>query len=108
MLADCPVEISESRIAFRGHAPCRGAPPKIVLIIIAAAHLDFGHPEIGGGCLLDRRGLEQRACECYLVIKKEYERLLPTGLTAARAPFSDRKPLNHRSRTDLPSPASLH
>jgi CRP-like cAMP-binding protein len=27
--------------------------------------------------VLDRRGLERRACECYVVIKKEYERLLP-------------------------------
>ena len=27
--------------------------------------------------VLDRRGLEQRTCECYAVVKKEYERLLP-------------------------------
>jgi hypothetical protein len=27
--------------------------------------------------VLDRRGLEQRSCECYVVIKKEYDRLLP-------------------------------
>jgi CRP-like cAMP-binding protein len=27
--------------------------------------------------VLDRPGLEQRACECYAVVKKEYERLLP-------------------------------
>lgn len=26
--------------------------------------------------ILDRRGLEAAACECYRVIKKEYERLL--------------------------------
>lgn len=26
--------------------------------------------------VLDRRGLEQRACECYAVVKKEYSRLL--------------------------------
>jgi hypothetical protein len=26
--------------------------------------------------VLDRAGLEQRACECYAVVKKEYERLL--------------------------------
>jgi hypothetical protein len=29
--------------------------------------------------VLDRRGLERRSCECYVVIKKEYERLLPRG-----------------------------
>jgi CRP-like cAMP-binding protein len=27
--------------------------------------------------ILDRAGLEQRACECYKVVKKEYDRLLP-------------------------------
>jgi len=27
--------------------------------------------------VLDRRGLEQRVCECYSVVKKEYLRLLP-------------------------------
>ena len=27
--------------------------------------------------VLDRAGLEKRACECYAVVKKEAERLLP-------------------------------
>jgi Mn-dependent DtxR family transcriptional regulator len=27
--------------------------------------------------VLDRKGLEQRACECYAVVRTEYERLLP-------------------------------
>jgi CRP-like cAMP-binding protein len=27
--------------------------------------------------VLDRPGLEKRACECYAVVKKEYDRLLP-------------------------------
>jgi Mn-dependent DtxR family transcriptional regulator len=26
---------------------------------------------------LDRAGLEQRTCECYAVVKREYDRLLP-------------------------------
>jgi CRP-like cAMP-binding protein len=30
--------------------------------------------------VLDRPGLEQRACECYAVVKKEYDRLLPATL----------------------------
>jgi len=30
--------------------------------------------------VLDRAGLEQRTCECYAVVKKEYERLLPTAM----------------------------
>jgi CRP-like cAMP-binding protein len=29
--------------------------------------------------VLDRPGLEQRTCECYAVVKKEYDRLLPTS-----------------------------
>jgi hypothetical protein len=44
--------------------------------------------------VLDREGLEQRACECYAVVKKEFDRLLPeeqvalpgnAGLWALRA-----------------------
>jgi CRP-like cAMP-binding protein len=30
--------------------------------------------------VLDRPGLERRACECYAVVKKEYARLLPTPI----------------------------
>src|SRR5450830_847702 len=30
--------------------------------------------------VLDRPGLEKRTCECYAVVKKEYERLLPHRL----------------------------
>ena len=29
--------------------------------------------------VLDRGGLEQRTCECYAVVKREYDRLLPAG-----------------------------
>jgi CRP-like cAMP-binding protein len=29
--------------------------------------------------VLDRPGLEQRTCECYAVVRKEYERLLAAG-----------------------------
>jgi CRP-like cAMP-binding protein len=32
--------------------------------------------------VLDRRGIEKRACECYAVVKKEYDRLLPDQLAA--------------------------
>jgi Mn-dependent DtxR family transcriptional regulator len=27
--------------------------------------------------VLDRSGIEKRTCECYMVVKREYERLLP-------------------------------
>ena len=29
--------------------------------------------------VLDRAGLEAKTCECYAVVKKEYDRLLPSG-----------------------------
>ncbi len=29
--------------------------------------------------VLDRKGLEQRTCECYAVVKREYDRLLPVA-----------------------------
>src|SRR5688500_16191576 len=32
--------------------------------------------------VLDRAGLEARVCECYAVVKKEYDRLLPPGVPA--------------------------
>jgi hypothetical protein len=32
--------------------------------------------------VLDRGALEKRTCECYAVVKKEYERLLPHQLAA--------------------------
>ena len=30
--------------------------------------------------VLDREGLERRSCECYAVVKKEYDRLLPATI----------------------------
>lgn len=32
--------------------------------------------------VLDRSGLEKRSCECYAVVKKEYDRLLPTTISS--------------------------
>ena len=32
--------------------------------------------------VLDRNRLEKRSCECYSVVKKEYDRLLPGRLAA--------------------------
>jgi CRP-like cAMP-binding protein len=32
--------------------------------------------------VLDRAGLEKRTCECYAVVKREYDRLLPSGLAS--------------------------
>jgi Mn-dependent DtxR family transcriptional regulator len=35
------------------------------------------HYQRGGISVLDRKGLEARTCECYQVVKTEYDRLLP-------------------------------
>lgn len=35
--------------------------------------------------VLDRAALEQRACECYAVVRREYERLLPSSILEAAA-----------------------
>ncbi len=43
---------------------------KVGLIRYARGHIS----------VLDRAGLEQRTCECYAVVKKEYDRLLPETL----------------------------
>ena len=32
--------------------------------------------------VLDRAGLERRVCECYAVVKNEYDRLLPAQMAA--------------------------
>jgi len=32
--------------------------------------------------VLDRAGLEARTCECYAVVKKEFDRLLPDATTS--------------------------
>jgi CRP-like cAMP-binding protein len=39
--------------------------------------------------VLDRSGLEKRACECYSVVKKEYARLLPHQVVRPTAPVMD-------------------
>ena len=40
--------------------------------------------------VLDRNALEQRACECYAVVKKEYDRLLPEAKVDKTTEVSDR------------------
>lgn len=37
--------------------------------------------------VLDRTKLESRVCECYAVVKNEYDRLLPQGLQTTAAPI---------------------
>ena len=37
----------------------------------------LSHYRRGHITVVDRKGLEQRTCECYAVVKKEMDRLLP-------------------------------
>jgi Mn-dependent DtxR family transcriptional regulator len=43
-------------------------------------HYTRGHIRV-----LDREGLERRVCECYSVVKVEYDRLLPSVLARSAA-----------------------
>lgn len=58
-------------------------------------HCSRGHIDV-----LDRPGLEQRACECYAVVRREYERLLP-GEGARR------DTANAHARIARPGPAGM-
>ncbi len=51
--------------------PAKKRPPRQAAGLIRYAR---GHIKV-----LDRAGLEQRTCECYAVVRKEYERLLPVA-----------------------------
>ena len=74
------------------------------------------HCSRGHIAVLDRRGLEQRACECYAVVRKEYERLLPRegARQERRRPMAQPRtahPAPHHvfasERTAVPQPATL-
>jgi Mn-dependent DtxR family transcriptional regulator len=45
----------------------------------SAGLIDYADGQIR---VLDRNRLEKRSCECYSVVKKEYDRLLPGRLAA--------------------------
>ena len=54
-------------------------------VTVAAGHLqDLGliHYTRGRIRILDRKGLEASACECYRIVKSEYDRLLGPGKKA--------------------------
>jgi Mn-dependent DtxR family transcriptional regulator len=54
-------------------------------VTAAAGHLqDAGLIDYRRGhiTVIDRAGLEKRTCECYAVVKKEYDRLLPAKVIA--------------------------
>src|SRR5690348_9829614 len=45
--------------------------------------------------ILDREGLEKRSCECYAVVKKEYDRLQPEHLAARSDRTDNRSGIHH-------------
>jgi hypothetical protein len=54
----------------------RGSVTESALNLQSAGLIRYAHGRIN---IRDRKGLEKRACECYAVVKKEYDRLLPTS-----------------------------
>lgn len=58
-----------------GVTEAAGKLQKLGLIHYARGHIT----------VLDRKGLEKRSCECYAVVKKEYDRLLPDQGTKPQA-----------------------
>jgi hypothetical protein len=58
------------------------------------------HYALGHIAVLDRAGLEERACECYAVVKNEYDRLLPDKVAT--------KPAVRRHSSDLAASSDLY
>jgi CRP-like cAMP-binding protein len=70
--------MTQQLIANMMGLPLQGATAG-VLRLQDAGLIDYAQGRIR---VLDRQGLEQRTCECYAVVKKEYDRLLPDKLAA--------------------------
>jgi CRP-like cAMP-binding protein len=70
--------MTQTLIAHMLGVPLAGATEG-ALKLEAAELIAYTHGRIR---VLDRAGLEKRTCECYAVVKKEYDRLLPHQLAA--------------------------
>jgi len=70
--------MTQTLIAHMLGVPLKGAS-EAALKLQAAGLIDYTQGRIQ---VLDRAGLEKRTCECYAVVKKEYDRLLPHRLAA--------------------------
>jgi CRP-like cAMP-binding protein len=70
--------MTQQLIANMMGVPREGAT-KGVLKLQKAGLIDYSGGRIR---VLDRKGLENRTCECYEVVRKEYDRLLPDTLAA--------------------------
>jgi CRP-like cAMP-binding protein len=70
--------MTQQLIANMMGVPCEGATAG-ALQLQSAGLIDYTGGRIR---VLDREGLEKRTCECYAVVKQEYDRLLPDKLAA--------------------------
>jgi CRP-like cAMP-binding protein len=70
--------MTQALIAHMLGVPLNGATEG-ALKLQSAGLIDYTQGRIR---VLDRKGLENRTCECYAVVKKEYDRLLPDRLAA--------------------------
>jgi CRP-like cAMP-binding protein len=70
--------MTQALIAHMLGVPLNGATEG-ALKLQTAGLIDYARGRIR---VLDRGGLEKRTCECYAVVKKEYDRLLPQKLAA--------------------------
>ncbi|MEP6790115.1 MAG: helix-turn-helix domain-containing protein, partial [Ramlibacter sp.] len=57
----------------------RGGVTEAALALQVAGLISYTRGRI---TVLNRDGLEKRSCECYAVVKKEYDRLLPPKLAS--------------------------
>ena len=70
-------------IKLLGTVPPPSHAPEIVGVTDAAAKLQSAgliHHSRGHITVLDRPGLEAKVCECYQVVKREVDRLLPGAM----------------------------
>src|ERR1700688_2236297 len=72
------MEMTQQLIANMMGVPREGATEG-ALKLHTAGLIDYTRGRIQ---VLDRAGLEKRTCECYAVVKQEYDRLLPSKLAA--------------------------
>jgi len=70
--------MTQTLIARMLGVPLQGATEG-ALKLQAAGLIDYAQGRIR---VINRAGLERRTCECYAVVKKEYDRLLPERLAA--------------------------
>jgi hypothetical protein len=61
----------------------RESVSQAALALQEAGLIRYGRGQIR---VLDRAGLERRACECYAAVRREYDRLLPAQASAPAHP----------------------